>query len=183
MGVKTNAFQIQASFPEERNLLHQTASIMKRAFQMDQLDRRIVSLLQEDATLTHADLADRCGASAASCWRRVKALEAAGILTRCVRLVDPHKVGRGVNVLCNIRMRSHALEDRRSFETFVDTRPEIIECFSMSGDWDYLLRVAVADVADYNMFLMKSLLSHPAVAGGSSHFALSMTKYTTALPV
>lgn len=156
---------------------------MKHAFLTDAVDRRIVSHLQEDATLSHAELAERVGASSASCWRRVKALEASGVLTRTVRLVDPAMVGRGVNVLCNIRMRSHAIDDRRSFEAFVDTRPEIIECFSMSGDWDYLLRIAVADVADYNDFLMNSLLGHPAVAGGSSHFALSMTKYTTALPV
>lgn len=156
---------------------------MKQPFHLDVVDRRIVALLQEDATLTHAELAERVGASAASCWRRVKALETAGVLMQSVRLVDPHMIGRSVNVLCNIRMRSHAPEDRRSFEAFVDTRPEIIECFSMSGDWDYLLRIVVADVADYNAFLMTSLLNHPSVAGGSSHFALSMTKYTTTIPL
>lgn len=150
---------------------------------MDEVDRRILARLQEDASLSHADLGERVGASAASCWRRVKALETAGVLTRTVRLVDPHAVGRGVNVLCNIRMRSHAVEDRQSFERFVDGRAEVVECFSMSGDWDYLLRIVVADVADYNHFLMETLLSHPSVAGGSSHFALSMTKYTTALPI
>lgn len=156
---------------------------MRQIFTMDEVDRRILALLQEDASLSHADLGERVGASAASCWRRVKALETAGVLTRTVRLVDPHAVGRGVNVLCNIRMRSHAVEDRQSFERFVDGRAEVVECFSMSGDWDYLLRIVVADVADYNHFLMETLLSHPSVAGGSSHFALSMTKYTTALPI
>lgn len=105
------------------------------------------------------------------------------MLRRTVRLVDPVAVGRGVNVLCNIRMRSHAIEARQAFEQFVDGRPEIVECFSMSGDWDYLLRIVAADVADYNDFLMLTLLGHPSVAGASSHFALSMTKYTTALPV
>ncbi|MWC45658.1 Lrp/AsnC family transcriptional regulator [Sphingomonas carotinifaciens] len=149
---------------------------------MDAIDRRIVALLQNDATLSHADLAERVGASSASCWRRVKALEAAGVFTRTVRLVDPTAVGRGVNVLCNIRMRSHAADSRQSFERFVLSQPEVVECFSMSGDWDYLLRVVVADVAAYNTFLMQTLLGHPSVAGGSSHFALDMTKYTTALP-
>lgn len=123
------------------------------------------------------------GASAASCWRRVKALEVAGILMRTVRLVDPASVGRGVNVLCNLRMRSHAVEDRQSFEDFVNRQPKVVECFSVSGDWDYLLRIVVADVLEYNGFLMGTLLGHPSVAGESSHFALSMTKYTTALPV
>lgn len=156
---------------------------MKDIHRLDAIDARIVTLLQDDATLSHADLADRVGASSASCWRRVKALEANGVLRRTVRLVDPVAVGRGVNVLCNIRMRSHAIEARQAFEQFVDGRPEIIECFSMSGDWDYLLRIVAADVTDYNDFLMLTLLAHTSVAGASSHFALSMTKYTTALPI
>lgn len=156
---------------------------MKQDRQIDAVDRRIISALQQDATLSHADLADRAGASSASCWRRIKALESAGILTSTVRLVDPEKIGRGVNVLCNIRMRSHALEARSAFEQFVNGRPEIVECFSMSGEWDYLLRIVVADVADYNRFLMMTLLGHPSVAGAASHFALSMTKFTTVLPV
>lgn len=156
---------------------------VKQARELDLVDRRILALLQEDATLSHVDMAERVGASAASCWRRIKALEASGHLTRTVRLVDPEKVGRGVNVLCNVRMRSHAKAARDAFESFVRARPEIVETFSMSGDWDYLLRIVVADVADYNSFLMGTLLGHPSVAGASSHFALELTKYTTALPV
>src|SRR3546814_4842762 len=78
---------------------------MKQDRQIDAVDRKIIAALQEDATLSHAELAERVGASSASCWRRIKALEAAGILAATVRLVDPEKVGRGVNVLCNIRMR------------------------------------------------------------------------------
>ncbi|MFA6114620.1 MAG: Lrp/AsnC family transcriptional regulator [Sphingomonas sp.] len=156
---------------------------MKSDHRLDAIDRRIVARLQADATLSHADLAEEVGASAASCWRRIKALEAAGVFVGTVRLVNPTSIGRGVNVLCNIRMHNHALSARQEFESFVDGRPEIVECFSMSGDWDYLLRVVVADVAGYNQFLMQTLLGHPSVAGGSSHFALSMTKYTTALPV
>ena len=156
---------------------------MKQDRQLDPIDRKIITALQQDATLSHAELAEKVGASSASCWRRIKALESAGILTATVRLVDAEKVGCGVNVLCNIRMRSHALEARKAFEQFVDTRPEVVECFSMSGDWDYLLRVVVADVEDYNRFLMMNLLGHSSVAGASSHFALSMTKFTTALPI
>lgn len=156
---------------------------MKQDRELDLVDRRILAALQEDAALSHAELAERVGASSASCWRRIKALEGAGYLTKTVRLVDARKVGRGVNVLCNVRMRSHDKAARDAFESFVQGRPEIVECFSMSGDWDYLLRIVVADVADYNDFLMRTLLGHPGVAGASSHFALAMTKYTTALPV
>lgn len=156
---------------------------MKPDLQLDLVARKILTLLQEDATISHAELAERVGASRASCWRRVKALEAAGYFTRTVRLVDPARLGRGVNVLCNVRMSSHAKPSREAFETFVRGRPEITEVFSMSGDWDYLLRIVVLDVADYNDFLMRQLLAHPSVAGASSHFALELVKYTTAIPV
>jgi Lrp/AsnC family transcriptional regulator len=98
-------------------------------------------------------------------------------------MVDASKIGCGVNVLCNVRARSHAVEARTNFEEFVLERPEILECFSMSGDWDYLLRIVARDVASYESFLMRTLLNHPNVASASSHFALSVTKYTTAIPI
>lgn len=147
------------------------------------MDGRILRELQADALLTHAELAQRVGSSPASVWRRIRAMETAGVLLNAVRLVDPDKVGCRVNVLCNVRMRSHALDARASFEAFVCGRAEVLECFSMSGEWDYLLRVVVRDVADYEAFLMRALLDHPSVASASSHFALSLTKHTTALPV
>lgn len=150
---------------------------------LDSIDRRILEQLQANALLSNAELAEKVGSSAASCWRRVKNLEAAGILGPAVRLLDPLAVGRSVNVLCNIRVRSHARETRAAFEDFVRERREIIECYSMSGEWDYLLRIVVTDVADYERFLMRVLLDHPSVGGASSHFALSQTKYTTALPI
>ncbi|WP_174292928.1 Lrp/AsnC family transcriptional regulator [Sphingomonas bacterium] len=156
---------------------------MKQSVHFDPVDLRILALVQEDATLSHAELAERAGTSAASCWRRIKALEARGVLGRTVRLVDPALIGRGVNVMCNIRMRSHAGDARQAFELFVADMPEVIECFSMSGEWDYLLRIVVADIESYNSLLMNTLLGHPSVAGGSSHFVLSTTKYTTALPI
>lgn len=156
---------------------------MKNASILEPLDRRIVELLQKDASISHAELAERVGSSPASCWRRIRALEAAGVLVSTVRLVDPARIGRGVNVICNIRVRSHARDVRGPFEDFVRSRPEVMECFSMSGEWDYLLRIVAADVADYEDFLMHTLLDHPSVGAASSHFALSTTKYTTALPV
>ncbi|MBR0646566.1 Lrp/AsnC family transcriptional regulator [Roseomonas hellenica] len=156
---------------------------MNPAFQMDEVDRKILRALQEDAGLSHAALAERVGASPTSCWRRIKALEEAGVLRGAVRLVDPRSVGRGVNVMLQVRMKSHAPEMRQAFETFLRARPEIMECYSMSGEWDYLLRIVVADVADYERFLMRELLNHPNVAVSASHFALSQVKYTTAVPV
>ncbi|MEG3176674.1 Lrp/AsnC family transcriptional regulator [Sphingomonas sp. RB3P16] len=150
---------------------------------MDKIDRAILSALQANGALSHAELASRVGASTASCWRRIKALEASGVLLGTVRLVDAAKVGCGVNVMCHVRLRSHARDDRAGFEDFVGTRGEILECYSMSGEWDYLLRIVAADIAGYDRFLMRTLLEHPCVATASSHFAMSQTKYTTALPL
>lgn len=151
--------------------------------EIDAIDRKILNELQLDAALSHAELAERVGASTASCWRRIRALEADGVLGRHVRLLDATRLGRGVNVLCHVRMKSHSAEATEAFENFVASRDEIIECYSMSGDWDYLLRILVEDVEDYNRFLMRIVLRHPAVATGSSHFALSQVKYTTAVPL
>ena len=151
--------------------------------QFDAIDKKILALLQVDASLSNAELGERVATSPASCWRRVKNLEAAGVLGPIVRLLNPEAIGRGVNVLCNVRVRSHSRETRSAFEDFVRERPEVMECYSMSGDWDYQLRVVASDVPDYERFLMRVLLEHPSVGGASSHFALSQTKYTTALPV
>ncbi len=150
---------------------------------LDAVDRKILAELQADASISHAQLAERVGASTASCWRRVKALEEAGVLLATVRLVDAIRVGRGVNVMCQVRMRSHAPDDRQSFEDFIQTAPDVMEAHSMSGEWDYLLRIVAADVAGYERFLMRDLLNHPNVATAASHFALSQVKYTTAVPV
>lgn len=105
------------------------------------------------------------------------------MLGAAVRLVDPALVGRGVSVMLQVRMKSHAGGARQAFETFVANRPEIMECYSMSGEWDYLMRIVAADVADYERFLMRELLSQPNVATSASHFALNQVKYTTALPI
>ena len=156
---------------------------MKDTHQLDEIDRKLLRALQADASQSHAVLAEQVGASPASCWRRIKALEAAGVLREAVRLVDAERVGRGVNVMCQLRMKSHATPQRQEFEAFLRARPEIMECHSMSGEWDYLMRVVVADVAGYERFLMGVILNHPNVATAASHFALSQVKYTTAMPV
>jgi len=154
-----------------------------QTYQLDAIDRKILTVLQGQGDISHAALAERVGASSASCWRRIKAMEAGGVLGAVVRLVDADAVGRGVNVVCHVRMKSHEQDRRRDFEVFVENHREIVECFSMTGEWDYLLRIVVADVSDYERFLMRELLSHPSVQTASSHFALNKVKYTTALPI
>src|SRR5690606_15165531 len=110
-------------------------------------------------------------------------MEAAGVLGPTVRLVDPNAVGRGLNVFCHIRMKAHDRLAREQFERLVDSHEEVLECYTMSGEWDYLLRVVVEDVLGYERFLMEHILVHEAVAASSSSFALKRIKYTTALPV
>jgi DNA-binding Lrp family transcriptional regulator len=156
---------------------------MEQSVQLDGIDRKIVDELQKDGTLSNAVLAERVGASAASCWRRIKALEECGIFKKTVRLVDAQRIGRGINVICHVRLKNHQPENVVAFEKFVAERSEIMDCYMMSGDWDYLLRVVAVELSDYQRFLMKGLLRHLAVATASSHFALSQVKYETVLPL
>ena len=156
---------------------------MKEDDRLDAIDRRIVRELQQDASLSHAALAERVGASAASVWRRVRSLEADGVLGKAVRLASAEKLGHAVNVLCQVRMTRQSVEARSEFEAFIQSREEIVECYAMSGEWDYLLRIAVRDVADYDRFVMRGVLAHPSVANAASNFALRQVKYTTAIPV
>ena len=152
-------------------------------FQLDETDRRIVRELQRDASLSHAALADKVGASAASVWRRVRNLEKENVLGSTVRLANAELLGRSVNVLCQVRMARQSVEARAEFEQFIQSRAEIVECYSMSGEWDYLLRIAVRDVADYDRFIMRGVLAHASVANAASNFALRQVKYTTEIPV
>lgn len=156
---------------------------MKDIDQLDGCDRRIIRELQRDASLSHAALGERVGASAASVWRRVRQLEKDGVLGRSVRLASAEALGRAVNVLCQIRMTRQTIEARAEFEDFIQSRAEIVECYAMSGEWDYLLRIAVRDVADYDHFVMRGVLAHPSVAHAASNFALRQVKYTTEIPV
>ncbi|MBL0914812.1 MAG: Lrp/AsnC family transcriptional regulator [Sphingopyxis sp.] len=155
----------------------------KEMVELDPLDRRILHELQHDGALSNAELAERVGSTGPSCWRRIRSLESAGVLARNVWLVDGGRIGQRVNVLCNIRLKSHSAEHTALFETFVRAQDRIMECLSMSGEWDYQIRVVATDVADYETFLMHALLRNEAVAGASSHFALRTVKYQTAIPL
>lgn len=156
---------------------------MSEIDRIDGVDRRIIRELQRDASLSHAALAEKVGASSASVWRRVRNLEKSGVLGRSVRLADAKALGRDVNVLCQVRMTRQTVEARSDFEAFIQSREEIVECYAMSGEWDYLLRISVRDVADYDRFVMRGVLAHSSVAHAASNFALRRVKYTTEIPV
>ena len=154
----------------------------QNSFSMDRLDRKILDELQRDGGLSNVELAGKVGSTAPSCWRRIRQMEDAGVLKQVVRLADRKALGQSVNVVCNVRMSNHSTESIEAFEELVANEPSIMECYSMSGEWDYLLQIVARDVENYEAFLMRKLLKHPSVAGAASHFSLRIVKYSTALP-
>lgn len=156
---------------------------MKLPTVLDKIDQRILIELQKNGDLSNAALSERVGTSAPSCWRRVRALEEAGVLGPAVRLIDPKEIGLRIDVICHIKMKHHDLESRAKLEDFIGRSPEVVECFATSGEWDYLIRVVAPGIEEYNDFLMNQILLHPSVDTTASNFALKRVKYTTALPV
>lgn len=149
---------------------------------MDRLDKKILRLLQEDATLAVADVAKRVGLSTTPCWRRIQKLEEEGVIKRRVAILDPAKVNARVTVFVSIRVASHSAEWLRRFSEVVGDFPEVVEFYRMSGDVDYLLRVVVPDIAAYDAFYQK-LIQKIDIRGVSSSFAMEQIKYTTQMPL
>ena len=150
---------------------------------LDAIDRRILAVLQDNARVSNVELAELSGISASPCWRRVRELERAGVISQYVTLVNAAAVGLPVSVFIQVSLEKqveHALE---VFEDAILERPEVMECYLMTGDADYMLRVVVADLEAYERFLMDHLTRVPAVANIRSSFALKQVKYRTALPV
>ncbi len=121
--------------------------------------------------------------SRTSCWRRIRDFEDTGLIERQVALLNPKLAGFNIQVLLLVAMTEHTDENRHSFERHVSTLPEVTECFSVSGDRDYVLHVVVRDMDSYNDFLNAEILRHPAVRSASSTFVLRRVKYTTELPL
>ncbi|WP_429944285.1 Lrp/AsnC family transcriptional regulator [Brucella melitensis] len=149
---------------------------------MDRLDRKILRLLQEDATLAVAGVAKKVGLSTTPCWRRIQKLEEDGVIKRRVAILDPVRVNARVTVFVAVRTSSHSHEWLKRFSEVVQEFPEVIEFYRMSGDIDYLLRVAVPDIAAYDAFY-KRLISKIEIRDVSSSFAMEQIKYTTELPL
>ncbi|MGE5270057.1 MAG: Lrp/AsnC family transcriptional regulator [Thiohalocapsa sp.] len=149
---------------------------------MDDIDRRLLSILQEDATLPIAQMAERVGLSATPCWKRIQKLEATGVISRRVALVDPERVGAGISVLVSIEAGAHTPEWLERFSVGVAAMPEVMEVYRMAGDVDYLLRVAVGDMAEYDSFY-KRLIALAPMKNVTSRFAMERMKYTTAYPL
>ena len=149
----------------------------------DRLDRRILELIQDNARISNADLANAIGLSPSPCWRRVRALEERGVIHSYVTLVSPEAIGLPVNVWVHVTLEEQVERRLEHFERAIVARPEVMECYLMTGESDYLLRVVVPDVAAYQTFLLEHLTRIEGIASIKSSFALKQVKYKTALPL
>lgn len=151
--------------------------------ELDSLDFRILKTLQLDAGITNVELAERVGLSPSPCARRVKLLREAGVIRDTVTLLDPAAVGLPISVFLQVSLERQTEPMLQQFEQTIATYPELMECYLMTGDADYLLRVVVPDLDSYQRFLMDRLTQVPGVASIKSSFALRQVQYRTALPL
>ena len=149
---------------------------------MDDIDKRILKVLQTNADLPVAEIAEQVGLSASPCWRRIQKLEAEGVIERKVALLNPEKMNVGVTVFVAIRTSRHDEDWLSDFATKVTRIPEVVELYRMSGEIDYMLRIVVPDIKAYDA-VYKRLIAAVPLFDVSSSFAMEAIKYTTALPV
>ncbi|NVO14189.1 MAG: Lrp/AsnC family transcriptional regulator [Rhodoplanes sp.] len=149
---------------------------------MDAIDRKILALLQDDASLSVQEIGNRVGLSSTPCWKRIQKLEAAGIIARRVALVDPDKVGLGVTVFVSVETADHSQEWLDRFAQTVGAMPQVMEFYRMAGDVDYMLRVVVPDMHAYDRFY-KQLIATVPLKNVTSRFAMERIKSTTVLPI
>ena len=158
-------------------------TIMAASMQLDALDLRILAELQQDGSLTNVELARRVHLSPSPCLARVKALEAAGVIERYVALASAKQLGLGLNVFINISLKTQSKEALAEFERRIAEHDEVMECYLMTGDSDYLIRVAVPDIAALERFILEQLTPIAGIEKIRSSFALKQVRYKTALPL
>ena len=151
--------------------------------ELDDIDRRILRALQDNARISNVELARTVGLSPSPCLRRVKTLEDSGVIQRHVSLLDQTIVGFPVSVFVSVTLERQVESALEQFEAAISKRPEVLECYLMTGDADYLLRVVTSDLASYERFLIDHLTRIPGVNSIKSSFALKQVSYHTALPL
>ncbi len=150
---------------------------------LDAIDRRILENLQDDARMRNVDLAGKVGLSPSPCLRRVGNLEQTGVIRGYATLVDAEAVGLPVSIFVSVTLEKQVERALKVFEKHIRARPEVMDCYLMTGEDDYLLRVVTSDLADYEKFLIEHLTRIPGVASIKSSFALKQVAYRTALPI
>jgi len=149
---------------------------------MDAIDRKILAVVQEDASLSVAEIGQRVGLSSTPCWKRLQKLEAEGVITGRVALIDPEKIGLGITVFVSVETGDHSQDWLTKFAELVSAMPEVMEFYRMAGDVDYMLRVVVRDMQSYDAFYKKLIAAIP-LKNVTSRFAMERVKSTTALPI
>jgi Lrp/AsnC family transcriptional regulator len=149
---------------------------------MDAIDRKILAVVQEDASLSVAEIGQRVGLSSTPCWKRLQRLETDGVIMRRVALIDPEKIGLGITVFVSIETGDHSQDWLKRFAETVGGMPEVMEFYRMAGDVDYMLRVVVPDIQGYDGFYKKLIATVP-LKNVTSRFAMERIKSTTALPI
>ncbi len=149
---------------------------------MDAIDKKILATLQEDASLSVAEIGQRVGLSSTPCWKRIQKLEADGVIQKRVALVDQVKIGLGITVFVSIETGDHSQEWLARFADTISAMPEVMEFYRMAGDVDYMLRVVVADMQSYDTFYKKLIAAAP-LKNVTSRFAMEKIKSTTLLPI
>jgi Lrp/AsnC family transcriptional regulator, leucine-responsive regulatory protein len=150
---------------------------------LDSIDMRILGHLQMDGSLSNVELARRVHLSPSPCLSRVRALESAGVIERYVAIANPAALGLDLNVFISISLKTQSKESLADFERRISEHDEVMECYLMTGDSDYLIRVAVANIAALEKFILEQLTPIPGIEKIRSSFALKRVRYKTALPL
>ncbi len=150
---------------------------------LDNTDRRLLEALQEDARISNADLAKKVGLSPSPCWRRIRGLEQSKVVRRYVTLLNPEVIGLPINVFATVALEKQIESALENFELQITRHPEVMECYLMTGEFDYLLRIVVPDLNAYERFLMDHLTRIEGIASIKSSISLKQVRYKTALPL
>jgi DNA-binding Lrp family transcriptional regulator len=150
---------------------------------IDETDCRILELLQKDGRISNQDLADRVGLSPSPCLRRTRLLESGGVVQKYVALLNPGAVGRGLQAIVQVRLDHQTSTAVDRFEKEILKCPQVLECDLIAGDWDYVLRIAVRDLAEFREFCVNSLAKIGGVANVKSNISMKQVKYSTAFPL
>src|SRR5579872_2887282 len=153
------------------------------SMESDAIDRSILGILQANGRISNQDLADRVGLSPSPCLRRVKVLEARRIVQRYVALVDPSAVGQGLQAVVQVRLDRQTVDSVARFEKELLKHPQVLECYLVAGDWDYVLRVVARDLDDFRDFCVNRLAKITGVGNVKSSICMKQVKYSTALPL
>lgn len=158
---------------------------MKRTvrLKLDPTDRRILEVLQTDGALSAADVAAKVYVTSTTCWRRITRLENAGVIKHRVALLDRAAVGLGVMIFAHVKLSTHGRDALEKFDQAIREYPEVLECYTLMGEWDFLLRIVAKDIQEYESFFLDHLSRIPLIQSVNSSMVLTVVKETTALPL